>query len=1029
MSGQIHFVTPTNRWIGSIPLSTLDPLTLEPLSTYVRQDKHQHSKSSLGDDMNASKEADTEKTPSNEDEKFEERTTNISGQPVSLILARLQTTSQGCSCGCTVPAPPKHSDYYHAQHLLRLIFQTQRVRSRTLMAHFPQYFESLTNTSADHKLQHPQHQQRQTSAPSDASDVVIPINNLSYQQQHPTQATAAYNNHHSSSLQKSKVPRYVQSLVQNRSFKNPLTNTEIEGDPTFFAVLEPGCGGWWYEPWAMASRPAHLQGRSFHLGHTTQPCPHSRDESISTAQETVDSASMEKTPEMIQYEKELRKEKWRRGRIANLELEAQHELDWRRWQRSLDTSADRLKPQRVRKMRFRLGKDVALLEPAERSLRLPKRLRRPNGNKKDNLDQAVGMTGPVVTNMLSASGICQPAQTSAVAREQELTGIQSQSGDRHAYNEKEKTEMLEKSRRRFDGILYEEPLPTAMPWWDPNPQPFKMPETGLSPFAVSTLPEPVARHFGGTSIYAPVPSSGIPAQESRQDPCAHQGERQSQGQSTEGKGEGARQDETVPNCDTDGCEWVPVQAGDRVAVLIGTSKDFLLFPSFQRLLFRHLSQEDFDDHVCRVGAPLCPVSTVAIEGRRAQDGGRREDGSTEDDHGNMDDRRQSIASEATQTSNRDEYGQQITTGNTSRDQETRSWMSWIARRRSVNNEESTSAIGSRVQESSAWDDIQTQSISRTGSGCSVSIDISTEDAAVDIAIAAATAETDVKELPQTELPRNDEEKMSAEDAQQRWDLYLETLDREDYDSSDYSYSSSDEGEGDTDMDMDDPRYEFSDSSSSEDDRDDDRDESSSRTRQCSRSLSRWICAVFCCNRITPVSESRRARRRRLRRERWIRVQQQQREQEAQMLHQHLPGPIRRVIRPAQMHRCCQVAEFCRFYITILMAVVLMGAIVYGAVHVEQAQTRKAVRQIQKEPMLSPRPMPCHHHYRPRHRHHAPQQPLLLMEHSVAMAPESVPSPTAIAIGPPKIFSLRSLDHDRSSRQEEIQAKDQVAVKH
>ncbi|KAF9177183.1 hypothetical protein BGZ51_009030 [Haplosporangium sp. Z 767] len=1016
MSGQIHFVTPTNRWIGSIPLSTLDPLTLEPLSTYVRQDKLQNSKSSLGDDMDTSKGADIEKTPDNEDEKFEERTTNISGQPVSLILARLQTTPQGCSCGCTVPAPPKHSDYYHAQHLLRLLFQTQRIRSRALMAHVPQYFEPLANTSADHRRQHPQRQQRQPPLSSEASDVVIPIDDPSYQQQHPTQAAANHNNHLSSSPQLSKIPRYVQSLVQNRSFKNPLTNTEIEGDPTFFAVLEPGCGGWWYEPWAMASRPAHLQNRSFHLGHIAQPCPHSQDRPISTAQDTVDSTSMEKTPEMIQYEKELRKEKWRQGRIINLELEAQHELDWRRWQRSLDTSTDRLKPRRVRKMRFKLGRDVTLLEPAERSLRLPKRLRKPYGDKKNTLDQSA------VTNVLSASGTRQSGQASVVMRGQELTDIQSQPKDRHVYNEK-KTEMSEKSRRRYDSTLYGEPLPTVIPWWDPNPQPFKMPTTGLSPFAISTLPEPVARHFGGTSIYTSAPSSGTPVQESHQDPHAQQGERHSQDQSTESNGGGIRQGETVPNCNTNGCEWVPVHAGDRVAVLIGTSKDFLLFPSFQRLFFRHLSREDFDDRVCRVGAALHPLSTIAIEGRRAQDGGRREDESVDDGHGNMDDRRQSIASEAVQTSNHNEYGQQMTTGNTSGDQGARSWMSWIARRRSVNNGGSTPAIGSREQESPALDDIQTQSISRIESGCSVPIDTATDGAADNNTTAV---ETDTKELPQTELPRNDKEKMNAEDAQQRWDLYLETLAREDYDSSDYSYSSSDEGEGDTDLDMDDPRYEFSDNSSSEDDYADDRDEDSSRARQCNRSLLRWICAIFCCSRVTPVPESRRARRRRLRRERWIRVQQQQREQEAWLLHQHLPDPIRRVTRPSQVHRCCQIAGFCRFYITILMAVVLMGAIVYGAVHVEQAPTKKATRQIQKEPVLPPLSMPCHPHHRPRHHHHTSQQPLLSMGHGAVIASQSAPSPTAIATGSPKISILRSLNRDRSPRQKEIQAEDKVA---
>lgn len=49
MSGNIHFVTPTNRWIGSIPLSTLDPLTLEPLSTYLRHSNPTEEKELHGD--------------------------------------------------------------------------------------------------------------------------------------------------------------------------------------------------------------------------------------------------------------------------------------------------------------------------------------------------------------------------------------------------------------------------------------------------------------------------------------------------------------------------------------------------------------------------------------------------------------------------------------------------------------------------------------------------------------------------------------------------------------------------------------------------------------------------------------------------------------------------------------------------------------------------------------------------------------------------------------------------------------------
>ncbi|KAF8944785.1 hypothetical protein BGZ47_003712, partial [Haplosporangium gracile] len=68
--GQIHFVTPTNRWLGSIPLSTLDPLTLEPLSTYVRPGPSR-TKTRKED------EKDDEEAEEEEGEDMKERTTNI----------------------------------------------------------------------------------------------------------------------------------------------------------------------------------------------------------------------------------------------------------------------------------------------------------------------------------------------------------------------------------------------------------------------------------------------------------------------------------------------------------------------------------------------------------------------------------------------------------------------------------------------------------------------------------------------------------------------------------------------------------------------------------------------------------------------------------------------------------------------------------------------------------------------------------------------------------------------------------------
>lgn len=78
--GQIHFVTPTNRWLGSIPLSTLDPLTLEPLSTYVRPDPRQKQG---GDEKGGGQELEK---VGEEREDMKERTTNIAGKFTGSIL-------------------------------------------------------------------------------------------------------------------------------------------------------------------------------------------------------------------------------------------------------------------------------------------------------------------------------------------------------------------------------------------------------------------------------------------------------------------------------------------------------------------------------------------------------------------------------------------------------------------------------------------------------------------------------------------------------------------------------------------------------------------------------------------------------------------------------------------------------------------------------------------------------------------------------------------------------------------------------
>ncbi|KAG0204902.1 hypothetical protein BGX33_008239, partial [Mortierella sp. NVP41] len=81
-SGHIHFVTPTNRWVGSIPLSTLDPLTLEPLSTYIRPDPPKRQSKNAGEDNEDEKEKDGQVNGKQEEEEEEtedmkERTTNI----------------------------------------------------------------------------------------------------------------------------------------------------------------------------------------------------------------------------------------------------------------------------------------------------------------------------------------------------------------------------------------------------------------------------------------------------------------------------------------------------------------------------------------------------------------------------------------------------------------------------------------------------------------------------------------------------------------------------------------------------------------------------------------------------------------------------------------------------------------------------------------------------------------------------------------------------------------------------------------
>ncbi|KAF9300372.1 hypothetical protein BGZ74_007942, partial [Mortierella antarctica] len=51
----------------------------------------------------------------------------------------------------------------------------------------------------------------------------------------------------------------------------------------------------------------------------------------------------------------------------------------------------------------------------------------------------------------------------------------------------------------------------------------------------------------------------------------------------------------------------------------------------------------------------------------------------------------------------------------------------------------------------------------------------------------------------------------------------------------------------------------------------------------------------------------------------------------------LPARIRQRMSRTQTRHCWQALEFCRFYVTILTAISLMGAVVYGALHVEHGE--------------------------------------------------------------------------------------------
>lgn len=856
------------------------------------------------------------------------------GEPVSLILARLQTTPHGCACGCTVPSPPRHSDYYHAQHLLRLLFQTQRVRSRSIKNHLPQYFDRHSDTDDDDEAHEPVTNNTTSVSPS---AVVIPIDaphtNTTLDNQAPPKKAH----------RKQKIPKWVHSLVQNRAIRNPLTNTETQGDPTFFVVLEPGKGGWWYEPWAMATRPESMSGTAHrpsyqhhhHHHHHHQPLPESED----AHQQPGPIEKTAPTPEMIQIEKELRKERWRQSRIANLEIEAQHELDWRRWQRSLLGNQRQKSPRsgfgnsrdhdvntnsirrslarrrpRTRIIRFKIGKDMALLEPSESALRLPKRVRRPKST-------SVSLSTPAANATIHPS-----VQASAALYELEMEDVpqpQKQYQQRTRDHQQQPYPHTSNSNDNLDSTPQKKQRSPTMPWWEPDPKPFTMPNTKLSPFAISTLPAPVVKLFGGTSIYAPRPKK--PEQPQTQQAT----EKPSSTEPTTATVVTDQPAPSEPCTDTDGCKWFPVQEGDRVAVMIGTSQDFLLFPSFQRLFLRHLSREDFQDRVGRVTVIPCPATTVVVEGRRAQDGGRRQQDNLEREEEGVPEEEEEGDQEQG-NNNRDEYGRRIEQG--PGEEARRYWPRWLTFRKSRGDTSgNATAPSSSIGTASASTPVGVTQPSTESLGVSQTTRGQTDTASEstlathDIVKPSDTlVEAVVKPVPTT-----------------TWTYDWETFHREDYDSSEYSFSSGECSDEETQ----DALCYYSESTSSGEDADaasssSDDDGDHPRTRQTNTATSSSWCfstlihLVLFFKRSLPP-ESRRARQRRLRRERWQQHQDRLLQHQRSIPPRFLPTQIRQRMGPTQTRRCWQALEFCRFYITILMAISLMGAIVYGAIHVEQ----------------------------------------------------------------------------------------------
>ncbi|KAG0209211.1 hypothetical protein BGX28_010433 [Mortierella sp. GBA30] len=899
MSGQIHFVTPTNRWIGSIPLSTLDPLTLEPLSTYLRPDALRPptnvtlpqnngvgpSDISCGQDLN-------EKDNNNRDNVFKDRTTNIK-----------------------VPAPPKHSDYYHAQHLLRLIFQTQKIRSRALKRCLPEYFDSAEDVTISTSSEDREEQEQVQPHVIESLPLQLPLQpvhtTIPIEGQIQQISSQAARGSKTSTKMKKKTPRYVHSLLLNRAVRNPLTNTEIEAKEE-----------------------------------------EKKEEGAEGAVQTENGP----TEDVIQHEKrELRKARWRQERIMNLEIEAQHELEWRRWQRSLLVStststssasasedwrskemsgsskaAEQLSRRQrptSRNMRFRLSNDVTLLETSERGLRLPRRKREDKDSSEmdtkanDNTmariatvasamidtvtpkEQEEESSATTKTSQAAADGTQlmnnnnDQAQTSSALEPMELQEIYRYHSDHQQQQLHQQEQRGAEMRTRLDDVDNNElekemigvttgrlpaqesgsmttinpvmTIPSILPWWDPDPQPFKMPISRLSEFGISTLPEPVVKHFGGVSIYAASPSRKWSSQEQphpeasvldRQDQDEHESREEyaednyhdEHHHNVEPKKESKNNDKHDPlNCNRDGCTWIP------------------------RLLFRHLSQEDFEDRVQRVSRIPYALSTVIMEG-----GSQRQPRQHDQDDGGNDGmeiagvfaegsggRSNRAHSSGSRERRDDEHEQTVEQEQVQEQQGSSSspwnearrrprWMSRIfSRSGSMNDAQSmldttttiTPAVEAVVdsvaaQQQGILQDSSFVTLSTRDKGAidEKSTDDECPEASGAVLVDPALDDEHLQQEERAVVPLDDkvDEKMEVreeEDAHETWALYQATFEREDYDSSDYAYSAlDDDDDNSSDPDWDNSGIDSSDASSVSDDSSEEDEQAGSAPQGSSR---------------------------------------------------------------------------------------------------------------------------------------------------------------------------------------------------